>query len=220
MKKVVLIIVALLFNEVSFAQRITVSGGTEKFNDSFQPSFEVFIPHTTTKTALREWSDFLKDHRAKVKTSGDELTGSNAVIPAISKDTLTAYGKVLQRADGVSLIVAFENPYGFISESGNPVEAQTILRILHDLALPLAKDGLKDKISIASKALDSKTKEMEELEKRNVRLHAENEKMQNQIHDNEREIKDNQQKITASKSNVSTAKESLDNVKLKEKELE
>ena len=219
MKKFFLAIIALLYIQFSFGQRITVDPGMEKLNDEFQPAYTLFIPHATPKMALRAFADFLKDNHAKAKTSGDELNVSNVVISAISKDTLQVSAKSAPVAEGAVLVVGFKTNAGFIGESSNPSESQSIVRILKDLALPVAKEGLDDKIKDAEKVLESKEKEKESLEKRNERLASENKKMQDQIHDNEREMEENKNKIESAKGTVSNSKDALDAIKLKQKDL-
>ncbi|MEP7265526.1 MAG: hypothetical protein ABI772_13555, partial [Bacteroidota bacterium] len=204
MKKIILTVIALFVIQSAFSQSIAITTGMEKLNDEFQSAFNVFIPHSTTKAASRAWVDFLKDHRGKVKTSGSDITSLNAIISEISRDTMQVYAKVSEVANGAVLVVGFQLPSGFITESTHPVEAQAIMKILHDLALPVAKDGLKDKINVAEKAYDSKVKDNESIVKSNEHLRSENEKMQNKIHENEREIKENEQKINTMKTELGT----------------
>jgi hypothetical protein len=204
----------------SFAQRIAITTGMETLNGEFRKSYNLFVPHATVKALSHAWIDYLKDNRAKVKTSGDEINTMSVVIPMISKDTLQVFAKASAVAEGASLSAAFLLPDGAVSQELSADASQAIMKILHDLALPVAKDGLKDKIALSQKAVDSKERESDALIKRNEKLKADNERMQNQMHDNEREMQDNEKKISAVKSEIGAGKESLDAVKAKEKDLD
>lgn len=220
MKKIILTLILAFVFGFTFSQRITITTGMETLNGEFQKSYNLFVPHATAKSLSRAWSDFIKDHKGKVKTSGEEIMSMAVIVPMISKDTIQVFAKTSAVADGATLITGFVSPAGPITQESSPDASQAIMKLLHDLALPLAKEGLKDKVVLAQKALSVKEKENDDLVKRNERLKSDNEKMQSQIHDNQREIQDNQGKMQNLKNEISHNKEALDAVKAKEKDLD
>ncbi len=220
MKKSILTLIAFFLVQLTYAQKINITTGMEKLNDEFQEAYNLFVPHVTPKALSKEWASYLKDYKGKLKSSGDEVNSTNAILPMISRDTLQIFARVSPVAEGAVLVVGFQAPAGFISASTNSDESQTIIKLLHDFALPIAKDGLKEKVKAAEKIVESKEKESEEIVKKSDRLRADNEKMQNQINDNERELKDNEKKIGDVKSEIGSAKDALQKVKEKEKDLD
>jgi hypothetical protein len=220
MKKYIYTLLVLLVTTFSNAQRISVSSQMEKIGEEYQNAYRLFIPHATTRTVTKEWSGFLKDYKAKVKASDGQVIGLNARIPSVYHDTLQVFSKITQDPEGTILFVAFLADETAITPTSHPSESESINRLLHDFALPLSKKGLENKIDDAEKAFNSSVKSSEELSRHNERLAADIEKMKDQIRDNEIEIKKNQEKISSLKSQISDQKTSLDNIKLKEKELE
>ena len=202
------------------AQKISVTTAAAELGNGYNSAFEVFIPHTTEKAVERKWVDFLKDNDAKVKSNKNGINAQNAVIKSICPDTLQVYSKISENAEGITLAAAFSKKGTFIAPATFAVESRMVERILHDLALPLAKDGLNSRIKVATKLLEAKISDHEDFEKRNERLSSENEKMKTQISENEREIKDNEQKISGLKSDIDNQKNNLDSIKNKAKDLE
>ena len=220
MKKIFSILFVCSSVLLANAQKITVTTSTEELGNGFNSAFTVFIPHTTVRAVERKWVDFLKDNDAKVKTSKKGINGQNAVIKAICPDTLQVFSKIDENAEGISLIAAFSKNGTFISPSTFVDDAKMIDRVLHTIAMPLAKDGLEDKVKAAQKLLDAKISDQEELEKRNTKLANEIEKMKKETQENEREIKDNEHKIIDLKADVENKKTTLENIKNKSKDLD
>ena len=220
MKNILTILLIYLSGLYATAQKISVTTSTEELGSGYNSAYTVFIPHSTERAVEKKWIDFLKDNDAKVKSNKHGINGQNAVIKSICPDTLQVYSKITENADGISLIAAFSKGGTFIAPATFNDDSKMIERMLQGLALPLAKDGLEDKIKAASKGLDGKLRDQESLEKQNEHLASENEKMKNKISDNEREIKDNDHKISDLKVEVENQKNNLDGIKNKAKDLE
>ena len=214
-----LLAVCLVVTKIS-AQKISVTTAAVELGNGYNSAFEVFIPHTTVRAVERKWVDFLKDNDAKVKTSKKGINGQNAIIKSICADTLQVFSKITENAEGISLSAAFSKNGTFIAPSTFADDSKMIEKILHSMALPLAKEGLEDKVKVAQKLLEAKISDQEGLEKTNNKLANENEKMKKQTQENEREIKDNEHKISDLKADVENKKTSLDAFKNKSKDLE
>lgn len=220
MKKIFLpVIISFLWINAS-AQKVTVITSAEELGNGYNTAFNVLVPHSTEKAVERKWVDFLKDNNGKVKSNKKGINAANALIKSICRDTLQVYSKIAETSEGILLSAAFSKNGTFIAPTTFDVESKMIDKILYELMLPLAKEGLKDKIKDATKILNGKISDNEDLEKRNDRLTSENEKMKSQISDNEREIKDNQNKIADLKAAIENQKNTLESIKSKEKDLE
>ena len=210
--------VCCFFSIESMAQNITITNVSEKLGGSYNAAIQISIPHTNTKMVERKWNSFLKDYHAKVKSSKDEITGLNFVLKA--KDTLNVFSRIVENSEGVLLTAAFSRNGIFITSTTDQNDYNRLSKEMHDLALPIAKDGLDKKIEAASVILDDKTKEHDNLMKRNEHLKDDNKKLKSKISDNEREIDDNDKKIGGLKAALEQQKSAVDEIKSKKKDLE
>ena len=220
MKTIISILIICATVQLANAQKITVTNSSEELGNGYNSAFTVFIPHTTERDVERKWVSFLKDNDAKVKSSKKGINGQNAIIKSICPDTLQVFSIIAENAEGISLSAAFSKNGTFIAPSTFADDSKMIEKILHSMALPLAKEGLEDKVKAAQKLLEAKISDQEGLEKTNNKLANENEKMKKQTQENEREIKDNEHKISDLKADVENKKTSLDAIKNKSKDLE
>ena len=218
MKTIATIITGCLISFQLNAQKLTINNVSENLGGSYNPALQISIPHASTKTVEKKWNSFLKDYKAKVKSSKDEITGQRFVLK--EKDTMEVYSKITENADGVSLSAAFLRDGTFITSTTDPNDYDMLSKLLHDLALPIAKDGLDKKIEAATEIFEDKTKEHDNLVKRNERLHDDNEKMKGKISDNERETQDNEKKISGLKSAIEQQKSAVEEIKSKSKDLD
>lgn len=200
------------------AQKVSVIPGSENLGDGYNPAFKVFIPHANAKTVEKKWNGFLKDYKAKVKSSKDEITAQNFLLP--ERDTLQVFSNISEKDNGVVLNAAFSIEGTFVSPDNLKSDYDLLSKMLHDFALPVAKDALDKKAAEAASILSVKTKEQENLTKRNEQLRNSNEKMKEQINDNEREINDNEQKIGKLKDAVNKQKNEVEEIISKSKELD
>jgi len=200
------------------AQKIAVTTSIENVGGGNNPVIEVFIPHTNAKTAEKKWNSFLKDYRAKVKSSKGEITGKNFVLR--EADTMQVYSRITESDQGAKISAAFDSKGTFVAPGVLQSSYDLLATMLRSFALPLAKEGLDKKVEVATEALQEKTKAQQTLVKRNKHLGDANEKMKREISDNEREASDNEGKIANLKSDVDKHQETVNTIKAKEKELE
>ena len=204
--------------QFAHAQKISITQNTESSENGNSPSMQVFIPHATAKAAEKAWKDFLKDHHAKVKSSKDEINTQNFVLKA--GDTMQVYSRISESSEGATLNAAFSSSGAFVTSTSLQSDYENLNHLLHDYALPIAKDALDKKIATANEILDDKTKERDNLLKRNEHLHDANDKMKSEISDNEREMSDNEGKIGSLKTVVEQQRNAVDDIKKKLKDLE
>lgn len=218
MKSIVSILILSIFSIHLNAQKITITNVSENLGGSYNPAIQFSIPHANTKTLEKKWNGFLKEYRAKVKSSKGEITGHNFVLKA--KDTLEVFSRITESADGATLTASFSRDGIFVTSTTDQSDYDMLSKLIHDMALTIAKDGLEEKIEDADGALEEKTREHDKLVKSNERLQEDNEKMKSRISDNEREINDNEKKIRSLKAALEQQKSAVDEIKSKKKDLE
>ncbi len=219
MKSIIKICVACcLVSSQIVAQKITVAESSENFGEGFNAAIKLFVPHTNAKTMEKKWISFLKDYRAKVKSNKDEIDAQNFVLKA--KDTLQVFSRINESTEGVTLVASFMRENVYISKSTSESDFDKLSRMLHDFVLPVAKDALDKKIETSTDILEEKTKDRDNLVKRNEHLHDANEKMKGEISDNEREMSDNDGKVGSLKTVIEQQQKAVEEVKAKAKDLE
>ena len=217
-KLIILSVIFLLTSYCVSAQNITVTSVSENLGEGQNPAFGVFIPYANAGTIEKRWISFLKDYRAKVKSSKDEITAQNFVLR--EKDTLQVFSRITEKDEGVMLSAAFSRQGIFISSENSQSDYDLISKMLHDFALPVAKDGIEKKIKEASTLLSAKEKERDNLVKRNEQLQNTNAKLKEQMNDNEREKNDNEKKIKDLKDEVDTQKSAVEEIRSKSKDID
>lgn len=218
MKSILTMMSACLIATQLNAQKLSITNGSENLGGSYNPTFQVFIPHANEKSVEKKWKSLLKDYRAKVKSSKDDINGTNFVLK--EKDTMQVYSRIIENADGITLNAAFSREGVFITPTTDQNDYDMLSKLLHDFALPIAKEGLEKKVDNADDLLKKKSKEHDNLVKRNEKIVKENEKMKEKISDNEREATENETKIGSLKTIIDQQKTAVEDVKSKSKDLQ
>lgn len=219
MKPIIAIyLIACLLVLKANAQKVTVAAVSVNTNELTQ-EYLVTIPHTTLKETEKSWSSFLKDHRAKVKSSKGEVTATNFLLRGT--DTMNVMSKLRENSDqsgGVMLDITFthKNATGPVTDGSN----DPMMITLTDFAKPVAKEALTKKMEAAEEVHQQQTKTHDNLVKRNESLKKSNEKMKEEITDNEREMGANDKKIDGLKEEMNKQNSTLELIKLKMKELD
>jgi len=219
MKMYRLIFILMLMTSVVSAQKISIEHALEQLGEGYNSAFRVKIPHATMKSVEKKWNSFLKDNNAKVKSSKGQIRGENAVINGIGPDTLQIFSRVMEDADGVVLKVAFNKGGTFISPESDASYNSRLEQILSDFAFTLSKEGLDDKLELATRLLKDSQKEQSSLEKSNENLSEDNESMKKKISENESTIEENKNKIEEMKRKIKGQQSSLEILRGKFSEL-
>ncbi|MFM9008373.1 MAG: hypothetical protein ACKORE_07325 [Bacteroidota bacterium] len=175
----------------ALAQDVTVEPSIENLARGYNSAYRLTIPHATLADAEREWKAFLKLHNAKVKGSRGQITGEDAVLHSLGKDTMQIYSSLSQENDAAVVKVAVQDRTDFISRSGSPDKSKQLELLLHRFGVETAKKSLASRIESAEKDLSTARRDHERLLKTNERLSATNETLKKQIEQNENSISDN-----------------------------
>lgn len=212
MKRILLSATLLLTLQAS-AQRVTVQKQSDTFNGNMVQALTVYFDTLEYKDLSKQWTSFLKDHEAKVRSNKEAVDGDNAKFLSLSNDTVDVYSKIIKGDDNQLLVVAFQTKDGFLSENNQPVNFQAAEKIVKDFAVSVKKNQLAEKIKKAQGVLDDYTKEVNSLIKKNESMSGDNEKMKKQIADNEKQIKENESKLETGKVNVGVQTKTVESLR-------
>ena len=210
LKKICFILALLFVGQYASAQRVKIEHALEQLGDGYNSAFRISIPHATMKSVEKKWNSFIKSNDGKVRSSKGIIKGENLIINGISPDTIMLFSKLLEDADGIMLKVAFRKKGVFVSPESDASYNSRLEQILMDFAFELSREGLNEKLEVATKLLKDSQEEQADLEKSNERLASDNESMKKQISENEATIEENKSKIEELKQKVKGQQGSLD----------
>ena len=214
-KTLTLITCATLFVASVSAQKIKVKQESENLGGGSNPALTVVIYETDEKTVEKEWKSFMKKYDAKVSNSGGEIFADNAMIKAISPNTLDIYAKTKKEDNGTRLYVAVNMGGAFMSPGQHSSETKTMEKMLEDFARDLAKESVAAQLKEAEKEQEKLEKKQEQLVKQNGNLHDDIEKYKEKIKKAEEETSENLKNQEESKKAIETHKKIVDEIKIK-----
>lgn len=218
-KKSYFMVLLLVLSTAAYGQQVKVEHALEQLGEGYNSAFRVSMPHTSLRKAEKKWSAFIKTNKGRVKTSRGVIRGENVVINGVSPDTIFIFSRLVEDADGVVLKAAFRKGTVYISPEHETACNQRLEQLLLDFALEASKEGLSEKLELATRLLKDTQKEQVNLEKTNERLAAENENMKKRIAGNEQQIKDNTGKTESLRQQVKVQQQSLELLRVKLSEL-
>lgn len=139
MKKIFVIIVALLFSTIMSAQKLGVAETTATFGKESHPAMVTNVMFTDAKSVVKEFSEKLKTYNPEVLTVKKNLiTVDNVIIPTISENPIDIFANVSQSkgSDDVKLAVAFSlGANSYITSSQAPAmypAASNMIKVFAD----------------------------------------------------------------------------------------
>ena len=88
MKTLTAILFFLFFSAFGFSQSVIVDEGLEKLGGGYNAAIRVYLPFVADDLLADAWVDFLKENKAKVKKSKEEINAKNVVINGLGADTI------------------------------------------------------------------------------------------------------------------------------------
>lgn len=203
----------------ALAQEVSVEPSIENLARGYNSAYRLTIPHASLVDAEREWKAFLKMHNARVKGSRGQVTGEDAVLHAIGKDTLQVYSALSQENEAAIVCVAVQDKSNFISRSGAPEKSKQLELLLYRFGVETAKKSLASRIEASEKDLNTTRRDHERLLKSNERLSSTNETLKKQIEQNENTISENLGKLESLKGDLEQRESALKALQEKQKDL-
>jgi hypothetical protein len=195
MKTLTAILFFLFFSAFGFSQSVIVDEGLEKLGGGYNAAIRVYLPYVADDLFADAWVDFLKENKAKVKKSKEEINAKNVVINGLGADTIIVYSTITPVDSGFQLAAVFMRENIAISTKSHPKEASWLIKFFKDWGKNISNQALLNKIEEEEKVLKDKSKDKKNLENNTDYLELSNANMKKQIGDNEKRIDDNKIKI-------------------------
>lgn len=202
-----------------FSQKVELEQTVEKFSEGYHASFRLTIPFAKKELVEKEWRDFLKINKAKLKTVSSQINAENVLIPAVSSDTFRVYSEVEDFKDNVILKVAFSKGAVFLSSAVDRSKSEQVEKVLQRFGIETARTSLSLEIEALSKELSGRKKQSESLLKSNRRLSESNENMKQQIEGNEKTMEENNSKLETLTAEMKDQEQVLKSLENKKSEL-
>jgi hypothetical protein len=219
MKTLTAILFFLFVSTIGFAQSVIVDEGLEKLGGAYNTAIRVYVPYTSEDLLADKWVDFLKENKAKVKKSKEEINAKNVVINGLGADTLIVYSTIAQVDSGYQLAAVFMRENIAISTKSHPKEASWLIKFLKDWGKGISNQALLDEIESQEKVLKDKGKDKKSFENNTEYLEQSNANMKKQISDNEKRIDDNKIKIKNTIAEMDSVNLIIQQIKLQQQNL-
>jgi hypothetical protein len=195
MKTLTAILFFLFFSAFGFSQSVIVDEGLEKLGEGYNTAIRVYLPYVADDLLADAWVDFLKENRAKVKKSKEEINAKNVVINGLGADTLIVYSTITPLDSGLQLAAVFMRENIAISTKSHPKEASWLIKFFKDWGKKISNQALLNKFEEQERVVKDKGKDKKSLENNTDYLEQINANMKKQIGENEKRIDDNKIKI-------------------------
>ena len=219
MKKAIVILFIFFGWVKAFSQSVIVDEGLEKLGGGYNTAIRVFLPYVSQEQISDSWSDFLKDNKAKIKKSKEEITAKNVVIAGMGADTLLVYSTITPVDSGFQLAAVFIRDNMAITSKNHPKESSWLTKFFKEWGIKLSQQALEEKIQDQEKVIKDKSKDKKSLENNTDYLEQSNANMKKQIGDNENRIESNKLKIKTTITEMDSVNVLIQQIKLQKDNL-
>ena len=219
MKKLIASILFVFISSFGFSQAVIVDEGLEKLGGAYNTAIRVYLPYVNDDLLADSWVDFLKENKAKIKKSKEEITAKNVVINGLGADTLIVYSTIVPVDSGLQLAAVFMRDNIAISTKSHPKEASWLIKFLKDWGTKISNQALENKIKDQEDVIKGKSKDKKNLENNTSYLEQSNASMKKQISDNEKRIDDNKIKIKTTIAEMDSVNLLIQQIKFQQQNL-
>lgn len=191
MKFLIVSILSVLFLPFGAAQ---IMESAKPMSQGTNNALTVTLPDTEVKIVEKEWEDYVKGYKAKLRKikKSDEIFADDARIESISSNTVDVYGLVSERGEDTELTVWFDLGGAYLNSKDHPEKYLKAQGMLKDFC------GIVSKTYIAN-MLNEEEKKMKDLEGNLKDIEKDQE---NAVDD----IKKYEEKIEEAKATIETCK--------------
>lgn len=188
--KFIIILTCLVGFVVSaYSQSIEIKETKMNTGGSFVDAFSSFIPEGNKKTTEKAISSWMKSNKNKVKLPKRESKGKYLQLNSISPNPVYVEYELLDRIDGLELVMAFSDAEGnYFSALNNPDKAVNINQTLYDLSLSVRKKVSLNQVNLAEERWKKSKDLLKKNEKEQSKLESDNKSMKKKIEENENSI--------------------------------
>lgn len=221
MKNLIVIVVLNFITFFAFGQAIEISEAARAKDNGTYNSYLFELPDVSKKQAESDWKDFMKNFKAKSKSSRKTKiwTSEKAKMPRLSDGTVNVYAKIIEDSNPnkrTSVIVWFDLGDSYVNTEMDSMKSAYAHEILTEYALLTSKHHAQDIVKQEENRLKDLEKDLNKLEKDNKEYHKDIDKAKESIAKNEKNIEVNEldqknktKEIEAQKAAVEAAKEEV-----------
>ncbi len=216
MKKVISVIVGLVFAMSVQAGTVVVVEGTAKIAEGSNNALSVIIYETDFEEVLKAWKKEMKDTKAKVKKSKGEIFADNAVIKKLGDHPMDIYARTEKITGGSKLIIGVNLGGAFLNSSDHKEKYEAFAKFVKEFAETQIKESIQEQVKAAEKELKDREKAQEKLVKDKEDLKGKIEGFKSNIKDAEGKISTNENDQASQKKSIEEQKKAVEAVKAKE----
>jgi len=212
MKFLVAIIFAVSFMPFASAQIMESAKPMSQGNNN---AMTVTLPDTDVKVVEKEWEDFIKDYKAKLRKikKSSEIFGDDARIESISKNTVDVYALVSERGDDTELTVWYDLGGAYLNSKDHPTQYGNAQKMLNDFSGIVSKTYIANILNEEEKKLKDLEKTLEDIEKSQEDSLKDIEKYEEKIVEEKANIEECKSKKEAAMKDVESQKMVVKKVK-------
>ncbi|MGP8214782.1 MAG: hypothetical protein ACLQQ4_04390 [Bacteroidia bacterium] len=222
MRKLSILIAALLFSFISQGQKIQVHESHEDLGKGSNNALIVSIYGADEGDVEHAWKSLMKDYGGKVSSlKGGVMFADNAVIKEMGNNTVDIYARFDVKKDGeIELVVAFDLGGAYLSSSAHPDKYKIAEKIMHDFAYKMTSGAINDKLKAQQKALDKLNSQEKDIEKDNKNLTSDISDYQNRIKKDQDAIEKDKDAMAKKQTEISNQQKVVDELSKKAKEVQ
>jgi len=202
---IVFVVIALTNIKLS-AQEVTEM--KVPMSEGAQSALVLDLPKTDVKTVEKAWIKYLKDLDGKTKKNKKtgEIFTDNAMIEAMSKNTVDIYTKIQPKGEGSKLTVWTDLGGAFLASETHPEQYAIASKMLNDFSANISIAKAEDVLKEEEDALDKEEDKLKKLDKETADMKSKIEDYKKKIKELEADIVKNDEKRKEQAKNVDAQK--------------
>jgi len=219
MKKILIILAAMVILLPAQAQKTKVTESIEKIGDGKNNCLVVTIVGADEDDVAKAWKDKMKDTGGKV-SGKTEMFVDDASLPSISSNTIDVYSVISEKDGNVQFMVGFDLGGAFLNSKEHVSGYKVAEKMIYDFAVAQAKYAVEKQIEEQKNSIAKTTKDVENLTKDNEKLAKDIEDYKKRIEDAEKNIESNKESIVTGNKNLEEQNSALKELEKKLGEVE
>lgn len=218
MKTIKFITLSLIISSSAFAQKISVSEGSERIGGGSNNALSVTIYEADIAEVEKEWKSIMRGYNAKISSQDGAYFADNAVIKPMGNNTVDVYYKAEKGKDTeIKFMAAFDLGGAFMSSSKHGEQYQIAKKMVYDFAMKMTKESIAGQLKAAQKVHDKLVDKHKDLVKDEEGLKKDIEEWKAKIKKAEDEIVKNKEEQGKKKTEIEAQKKVVDAIAAKEK---
>ncbi len=219
MRLFIILLLAAMMCVPAHAQKTKVKESSEKIGDGKNNALVVYIRESNAKDVEKEWVSLMKKNKAKVSNK-KEIFADDAILPAISSNTVDVYAVANQKDLDVEFIVAFDLGGAFLNSKDHSSQYKAAEKMVYDFAVDISKQSVQAAIAEEQKKLSDMEKKKSGIEKDTQKKEKEIEDYKKKIEDNENDIVKNQKDLEDLENEIKSQQNNISEMEKKYKAID